>query len=75
MAAPKKGSRRSVESTLPSDTFMEKLKTFVRTRGMDFLRDPNITSVGIGYKRKGRQADPGALHPVHRGPKSYPRSA
>jgi endonuclease G len=51
MAAPKKKSRR-VASTQPPDAFMEKLKTFVRTRGVDFLRDPNITSVGIGYKRE-----------------------
>ncbi len=29
---------------------MEKLKAFVRTNGSDYLRDPNITSVGIGYK-------------------------
>ncbi|KOX15515.1 DNA/RNA non-specific endonuclease [Nocardiopsis sp. NRRL B-16309] len=32
------------------------LRTFVRTRGADFLRDPNVSSVGIGYKEKdGRQ--------------------
>ncbi|WP_133272438.1 DNA/RNA non-specific endonuclease [Hymenobacter radiodurans] len=31
---------------------MDKLKKFVRTRGADFLADPNITSVGIGYKQQ-----------------------
>lgn len=29
---------------------MDKLKAFVRTNGTDYLKDPNITSVGIGYK-------------------------
>lgn len=37
---------------------MEKLKSFVRTEGVDYLRDPNITSVGIGYKMKeGKRTD------------------
>jgi endonuclease G, mitochondrial len=31
---------------------MEALKDFVRTRGAGFLKDPNITSVGIGYKQE-----------------------
>jgi endonuclease G len=31
---------------------MEELKQFVRTQGMDYLKDRNITSVGIGYKQK-----------------------
>ncbi len=31
---------------------MEDLKEFVRTRGSKFLKDPNITSVGIGYKQQ-----------------------
>lgn len=29
---------------------MDKLKAFVRTNGADYLKDPNITSVGIGFK-------------------------
>ncbi|MFE3459468.1 DNA/RNA non-specific endonuclease [Nocardiopsis aegyptia] len=28
------------------------LRTFIRTRGADYLRDPNVSSVGIGYKEK-----------------------
>jgi endonuclease G, mitochondrial len=28
------------------------LKDFVRTKGAEFLRDPNISSVGIGYKQE-----------------------
>lgn len=44
----KKGSH-GAKAKQPS---MEQLKTFVRTQGADYLEDPNITSVGIGYKRK-----------------------
>jgi endonuclease G len=47
--APKRGSRKSKGE---SPQFMEKLKQFVRSEGVDFLRDHNISSVGIGYKRK-----------------------
>lgn len=47
--APKRGSRKSKGE---SPQFMEKLKQFVRNQGVDFLRDHNISSVGIGYKRK-----------------------
>ena len=31
---------------------MDALKDFVRTRGVEFLKDSNISSVGIGYKQK-----------------------
>lgn len=48
MATAKNGSR-GAKSKQPS---MEQLKTFVRTQGADYLQDPNITSVGIGYKSK-----------------------
>ncbi|HXQ33991.1 MAG TPA: hypothetical protein VN843_08270, partial [Anaerolineales bacterium] len=34
---------------------METLKQFVRTQGKDYLKDRNITSVGIGYKQKDGQ--------------------
>ncbi len=33
-----------------SPEFMEKLKQYVRTEGVGFLSDNNISSVGIGYK-------------------------
>lgn len=37
---------------------MEALKEFVRSKGSDYLKDPNITSVGIGYKMKeGKRTD------------------
>ncbi|HSF51765.1 MAG TPA: DNA/RNA non-specific endonuclease [Nitrososphaeraceae archaeon] len=35
-----------------SSKFMDDLKVFVRTQGSHYLKDPNITSVGIGYKNK-----------------------
>jgi endonuclease G len=31
---------------------MEDLKNFIRTRGAEYLEDPNISSVGVGYKQK-----------------------
>ena len=46
MAARKKNAKRK---TRPSPS-MEALKDFVRSRGAEFLDDPNISSVGIGYK-------------------------
>jgi endonuclease G len=30
----------------------KQLRDFVRSRGSEYLKDPNITSVGIGYKKK-----------------------
>lgn len=41
--------RSSARSKQPS---MEAMKNFVRTRGAEFLKDPNISSVGVGYKIK-----------------------
>jgi endonuclease G len=38
-----------------SPDFMEKLKAFVRTRGANYLKDPNISSVGIGFKSRDNQ--------------------
>lgn len=51
MASSKKGPAVTTAGR-PSPELMEKLKTFVRSRGGEFLRDPNITSIGVGYKRK-----------------------
>lgn len=50
MASSKNGSH-GPKAKQPSKDFMEKLKSFVRTRGTGFLNDPNINSVGIGYKQ------------------------
>lgn len=48
---PKK-TRSSKGRRTESSKFMEDLRDFVRTRGADYLKDPNISSVGIGYKIK-----------------------
>jgi endonuclease G len=37
-------------ATRPSDELMAQLRQFIRTRGGDYLKDPNITSIGIGRK-------------------------
>lgn len=49
MAKPKNPPKKAMADPPVS---MESLKTFVRSRGVDYLRDPNISSVGIGYKVK-----------------------
>ena len=41
------------ESTTPSPDMMSALRTYVRTKGAEFLKDTNISSIGIGYKMKG----------------------
>jgi endonuclease G len=52
--AKKTSSTRATASTdgRAGKPSMEQLKNFVRTRGAEFLKDPNISSVGIGYKIK-----------------------
>ncbi|HEU4444593.1 MAG TPA: DNA/RNA non-specific endonuclease [Nitrososphaeraceae archaeon] len=35
-----------------SSELMERLRNYVRTRGSEYLKDHNISSVGIGYKKK-----------------------
>lgn len=45
--------RRSSTPVRKHAALKEALKDFVRTRGKDYLKDPNISSVGIGYKMKG----------------------
>lgn len=49
MASKKKSAKSKAE---PKSDLMEGLKQFIRTRGEEFLRDKNISSVGIGYKWK-----------------------
>jgi endonuclease G, mitochondrial len=49
MAERSAGARQSGK---PSDELMESLKRYVRTKGADYLRHNNITSVGVGYKQK-----------------------
>lgn len=49
MASNKKSAKTKAKQ---SADLMEQLKQFVRARGEDFLKDKNISSVGIGYKEK-----------------------
>lgn len=49
MASKKKSAKTKAKQ---SADLMEQLKQFVRARGEDFLKDKNISSVGIGYKEK-----------------------
>jgi hypothetical protein len=44
----KKQAGTSSKQVVPMDA----LKDFVRTRGADFLKDPNISSVGIDTSRR-----------------------
>lgn len=52
MAARKKTTRAGARSKTKHQDFMDKLKQFVRTEGVSYLKDKNISSVGIGYKIK-----------------------
>lgn len=51
MTTPKKKSNKATKSKQKSEGFMDSLKQFVRTKGVDYLKNNNITSVGIGYKQ------------------------
>jgi endonuclease G len=52
MATRKGANRGPGKSKRASAHLMDKLKQFVRTQGVAYLRDSNISSVGIGYKWK-----------------------
>jgi endonuclease G len=54
-AARKSGGRAA---TRPRDALMEKLKQYVRSHADGFLNDPNISSVGIGYKQTAGKETP-----------------
>jgi endonuclease G len=50
MKKNKKSKEQNSTTSKPSAALMEQLKQFVRTKGPEFLKDPNISSIGIGYK-------------------------
>lgn len=50
--AQKKKSSASKTANSKRGELMEQLKQFVRSKAVDYLRDNNISSVGIGYKIK-----------------------
>jgi endonuclease G len=56
--AKSKFKSKSTKDVGGSAELMDKLKTFVRTRGSEYLKNKNITSIGIGYKIKdGKETD------------------
>ena len=58
MPTRKKTSRDSRKLHRPSPKLVESLKEFVRSKGRDYLSDKNISSIGVGYKRKdGKRTD------------------
>ncbi|HJU39024.1 MAG TPA: DNA/RNA non-specific endonuclease, partial [Tahibacter sp.] len=44
--APQKKERKKVAV----DPTIERMKRFIRSRGSDYLKDDNVTSIGIGYR-------------------------
>ncbi|MEU1890209.1 DNA/RNA non-specific endonuclease [Streptomyces pristinaespiralis] len=52
MAAKKRRSAGPGPSPSGQDKLISDLKQFIRTRGPRFLSDPNVSSIGIGYKEK-----------------------
>lgn len=55
-SAGAKRARSAARKQKSDDELMTKLKRFVRARAPAFLDDPNITSVGIGYKQTAGKA-------------------
>lgn len=49
--APTKTARKRNGTRADSAALLDQLRTFVRTRSAQLLQDPNVTSVGIGYKQ------------------------
>lgn len=45
--------KRAARAKSHSAPSMDALKDFVRSRGAEYLKDPNVSSVGIGYKTVG----------------------
>ncbi|MFE7271885.1 DNA/RNA non-specific endonuclease [Streptomyces sp. NPDC057623] len=52
MAAKKRAPANNGSSTNGQDKLIGDLKQFIRTRGSGYLSDPNVSSIGIGYKEK-----------------------
>jgi endonuclease G len=45
-----KQSRRGAKGAAGDTALLAALRQFIRTHGEDYLRDPNVSSIGIGYK-------------------------
>ena len=52
MVAAKKKSATS-KTAREQDKLVESLRQFIRAKGPNYLTDPNVTSIGIGYRKKG----------------------
>ncbi|MFF3326437.1 DNA/RNA non-specific endonuclease [Streptomyces sp. NPDC002889] len=52
MATKQKKTASSKATGSGQDKLTTSLRQFIRTQGPGYLKDPNITSVGIGYKEK-----------------------
>ncbi|HMG48910.1 MAG TPA: DNA/RNA non-specific endonuclease [Allosphingosinicella sp.] len=50
MARRKTGKKSSRKADAAQTALIEALRTHVRSRGNDYLKDPNITSIGVGLK-------------------------
>lgn len=42
--------RSSGDSTADEEKLLASLRQFIRTKGADYLEDPNISSIGVGHK-------------------------
>jgi len=53
MATKKRAARKAAASEPKPDSkeLMSALRDFIRTKGAELLKDPNLSSVGIGYKQ------------------------
>ncbi|TVL91054.1 DNA/RNA non-specific endonuclease [Streptomyces sp. SAJ15] len=45
--------KRGATSPAGQNKLIESLRRFIRTQGPGYLQDPNVSSIGIGYKEKG----------------------
>jgi endonuclease G len=53
---PRSAADQKLNSAAEEKDLLAALRQFIRTKGEDYLRDPNISSIGIGYKvTDGRQ--------------------
>ena len=49
-APSSKKARKSVKGATGDQDLLAALRRFIRTEGENYLRDPNVSSIGIGYK-------------------------
>jgi endonuclease G len=53
-----KRARKGYKGATTDKDLLAALRQFIRTKGEDYLRDPNISSIGIGYKVTAGQRTP-----------------